>query len=140
MNNAPLQSPAVSMYVYITALETADLWLDNFPLLIQQRKLLAVNTKPNPVTKVAERLAEVDENECVMGSPVGEAVQSAGELFLESIHDEIDSVNIADLRRHVASNQEDAIAAIHLNRVHRFEAQEEEAREQEKKKVDKTVA
>ena len=133
-------SPAFPLFLFICAVEDADAWVDRFPSVIQQRKALAVNTKANPVTKVAQRLAEVDEDECVIGSPVGPMMNEAGQTFLASIHREIDSVNIADLRRYVASNQSDSIAAIHLARVNRFDEQETEEREQDKKKLAKQIA
>lgn len=109
--------------------------------LIHRRKALADKTKPNPVTKVAQRLAPVDEDGFIIGERVGEIVHNAGVTFLESIHVEIDNTDVNTVRaRYVASNQTDALAGVFLSYLSRHDNDEADARHQDKKELAQTFA
>ena len=53
--------------------------------LITQRRFLHHPTKPNPVTKVAERFAEPE----VVRNHIGREINVAGTQFLNTVHQEI---------------------------------------------------
>lgn len=89
--------------------------------LATQRQLIADNTKPNPVTKVAERLAEPER-----------VMEYIGDQLLAECHEEIDNANIVEIRRRVVS-ENDIVARIHLSSLSRTEQEEIEARQQEAK-------
>jgi len=76
-----------SLTEYTEAIIKVNSFLDRFPTLAAKRKALANPTKPNPVTRVAERLAEPE----FVTAAVGSNIQYAGIQFLKSIHTEIDA-------------------------------------------------
>ena len=89
--------------------------------LSTQRHLIADKTKPNPVTKVAERLAEPER-----------VMEYIGDGLLAECHEEIENANIVEIRRRVVS-ENDIVARIHLSSLSRTEQEEIEARQQEAK-------
>ena len=89
--------------------------------LATQRHLIADKTKPNPVTKVAERLAEPER-----------VMEYIGDQLLAECHEEIENANIVEIRRRVVS-ENDIVARIHLSSLSRSEQEETEARQQEAK-------
>jgi len=91
--------------------------------LSTQRWHVADNTKPNPVTKVAERLAEPER-----------VMEYIGDQLLAECHEEIDNANIVEIRRRVVS-ENDIVARIHLSSLSRTEQEEIEARQQEAKEL-----
>ena len=124
---------------YQTSIEPALIFASQ-PVIVQ-RKSLADKTKPNPVTKVAQRLATVDEDGSIENSLVGPMIHNAGVTLLDSIHAEIDSTNIVDVRaRYVASDRKDAVVCILLGYLSRSEEAENEARRQDKKELAQTFA
>ena len=97
--------------------------------LIVQRHRLADPTKPNPVTKVAQRLADL------------ETVQHyiRPEALLAEIHQEIDEADIVEIRRRVVSDN-DIVARIHLSTLTRPEQEALEAAQQEAKDLEGVIA
>jgi len=91
--------------------------------LVAQRWALADKTQPNPVTKVAERMAEPER-----------VMEYIGDQLLTEIHEEIDNANIVEIRRRVVS-ENDIVARIHLSSLSRTEQEEIEARQQEAKEL-----
>ena len=91
--------------------------------LVAQRLALADKTQPNPVTKVAERMAEPER-----------VMEYIGDQLLTEIHEEIDNADIVEIRRRVVS-ENDIVARIHLSSLSRTEQEEIEARQQEAKEL-----
>jgi hypothetical protein len=95
--------------------------------LVVQRWTIADKTKPNPVTKVAERMAEPER-----------VLEYIGDQLLTEIHEEIDNANIVDIRQRVVMDN-DIVARIHLSSLSRAEQEEIEARQQEQKDLASTI-
>lgn len=108
------------------------------PLVIH-RKNLADPKKPNPFTKVAQRLAEPETVEDYLTQEIGGPIHDAGMQFLAGIHEEIDKTPIHEVTRAAAANQQDALTGILLTYLSRFEHDEEEARQQEREEQDKAL-
>lgn len=85
-------------------LQTSTDFQVKHPTLVQQRRALHNGTKPNPFTKVAERLAEVS----VVESHIGGIIHSAGMTFLESIHQEIENAKEPWQKSYEADLEEEA--------------------------------
>lgn len=122
---------------YQEAIEFAEKHIDEWgepriPHFAKLRRDLANKSLSNPVTKVAERLAEPEVAEAFFFNPL----TAAGENFLAEIHTEIDSVNKADLLRHVSSNPDDVIARIHLTLSTLSDTEEVETKREEDEELD----
>lgn len=108
--------------------------------LVVHRKNLANPKKPNPVTKVAERLAEPEVVESYLDTEIGGPLQTAGQQFLAGIWDEINQTPIHEVRaRFVASQQKDSIAFMLLTYLSRFEDEEAEALRKEREETDELL-
>jgi hypothetical protein len=69
----------------------------------------------------------------------GQSIQTAGINFIESIHQDINSQNINDVRRKVASDPKDVISVILLNLLTSSEPNELEEIQNDKEKLAFTV-
>ncbi len=76
---------------FVTVIDEVNSFYDRHPHYVQQRRALADKTKPNPVTKVAERLATEDE----VSARIGGRIQWAGLQLLETIHAEVEDAKPA---------------------------------------------
>lgn len=126
---------------YQEAIEFTEKHIDDWgipriPHFAKLRRDLADKSKPNPVTRVAERLAEPEVAEQFFFNPLS----VAGQNFLSDIHREIDSVNKADLIRHVSSNPDDVVARIHLTLSTLSDIEEVETKREDNEELDSIFA